>query len=189
MQSSETIKTDLSTFNNDWYHHGSAVKRFIWHYTSCFLFKNGLFPFYGLKVFILRIFGARIGKGVLIKPYVNIKYPWLLEMGDNIWIGEQVWIDNLAKVTIGSNACLSQGCFLLTGNHDYTKPSFDLMIGEINIQDGVWLGAKSIVCPGVTCGSQAVLSAGSLANKDLEAGWIYQGNPAQKLRERIISKH
>lgn len=182
----EPLKTDLSTFNNSWYNHGSVFKRMAWHYTSCLFFKNGLFPFYGLKVVILRLFGATIGKGVLVKPYVNIKYPWLLVMHDNIWVGEQVWIDNLAKVTIESNVCLSQGCFLLTGNHDYTKTSFDLMVGEIIIQNGAWVGAKSIVCPGVTCGIGSVLTAGSLANKDLEPGWIYQGNPAQKLKERVL---
>ena len=87
-------------------------------------------------------------------------------------------------MTIGSHVCLSQGVMLLTGNHNYTKPTFDLMVGKIILEDGVWLGALSVVCPGVTCGSHSVLSVGSVATKDLEAYGIYQGNPAMKVRER-----
>ncbi len=135
---------------------------------------------------MLRLFGANIGKGVLIKPGVNIKYPWFLEIGDHCWIGENAWIDNLAKVTLGAHVCISQGAYLLTGNHDYGKPGFDLIVKEIIIEDGVWIGARSVICAGVTCKSQAVLSAGAVATKDLEANSIYQGNPAVKIRDRFI---
>jgi putative colanic acid biosynthesis acetyltransferase WcaF len=149
-------------------------------------FKTGLFPFYGLKIFWLKAFGAKIGKGVLVKPFVNIKYPWLLETGDHIWIGEHVWIDNLAKVYIGSNVCISQGAFLLTGNHDYTKPAFDLMVKPIILEEAVWIGANAIVCPGVTCGSHAVLAVGSVATSDLAGYGIYSGNPAVKIKDRFF---
>jgi putative colanic acid biosynthesis acetyltransferase WcaF len=127
-----------------------------------------------------------VGKGVIIKPTVKIKYPWFLEIGDHCWIGEDVWIDNLAKVTIGNNVCLSQGCLLLTGNHNYNKPSFPLVIAEIVLEDGVWIGAKSIVCPGVTCKTHSVLSVASVATKTLDGYSIYQGIPAIKTKERII---
>ena len=132
------------------------------------------------------MFGAKIGKGVNIKPSVNIKYPWLLEVGDYVWIGEKVWIDNLAKVTIGNNVCLSQGAMLLTGNHDFTRKSFDLKIGEIVLEDGVWIGARAVVCPGVTCYSHSVLSVCSIANYDMETFSIYKGNPAIKVKPREI---
>ena len=136
---------------------------------------------------MLRLFGAKIGKGVVIKPAVNIKYPWRLSVGNNTWIGEQVWIDNLADVRIGANCCLSQGSMLLCGNHNYALPTFDLIIGAIIIEDGAWIGAKALVCPGVTVGSHAVLAALSTATHDLAPYSINQGNPAVMKRERVIS--
>ncbi len=177
---------ELSNYNNTFYKPGSPLKKLIWYFVNEIFFKSGLFPFYTLKSSFLKMFGANIGKGVLIKPNVNIKYPWLLEIGNYVWIGENVWIDNLAHVKIGSNVCISQGAFLLTGNHDYKKPTFDLIIKEIVIQDQVWIGAKAIVCPGIICETASVLSAGSVANKNLESNCIYQGNPAIKIKSRYI---
>lgn len=180
------MAVDLSSYNNNWYNPGSALKRFCWYWVNTVFFKTGLFPFYKFKTFLLSLFGAKVGKGVLIKPFVNIKYPWLLELGDHIWIGEHVWIDNLAKVTIGNNVCLSQSAFLLTGNHNYTKTGFDLMVKPIILEDAVWIGANAIVCPGITCASHAILSVGSVATSNLEAYGIYSGNPAIKIKDRIF---
>lgn len=180
--------TDLSTFNNDWYNPGaSKVKIIFWLLINALFFRNPLNLSSGIKVKLLKLFGAQIGSGVLIKPSVNIKYPWKLIIGNNCWIGENVWIDNLANVEIKNNVCLSQGSMLLTGNHNYKKPSFDLMIGEIVLDDGVWIGAKSIVCPGITCHSHAVLAVASIATSNMEPFTIYQGNPAVKLKTRTIS--
>lgn len=180
--------TDLSLYDNSWYQPGSAWKRSLWYFINVLVMKNSWLPTSGLKVRVLRAFGAKIGIGVNIKPCVNIKYPWLLEVGNYTWIGENVWIDNLAKVKIGSNVCISQGAMLLCGNHNYKKTTFDLMIGEITLEDGGWIGAKSVVCPGVTVHSHAVLSAGSVATKDLDSYTIYQGNPAIKIRDRKIAE-
>jgi putative colanic acid biosynthesis acetyltransferase WcaF len=177
---------NLNLYNNNWYQPGSTPRRMAWYFTNILLFKT-LFPFpSSLKIKILRMFGAKIGTGVVIKPGVNIKYPWFLEMGDHCWIGEEVWIDNLALVSIGNNVCLSQGAYLLTGSHDYKKRSFDLITKPIVLEDGVWIGAKATVCPSVTCHSHSVLAVGSVATGDLEAYSIYQGNPAIKKRERVI---
>jgi putative colanic acid biosynthesis acetyltransferase WcaF len=181
------MNTDLSSYNNSWFQPGSFIKRITWHYINCFFFKSGYFPFYRLKVFLLKLFGANIGTGVLIKPFVNIKYPWLLTIGNHVWIGENVWIDNIANVRIGSNSCISQGACLLTGNHNYKKKSFDLLPGEIVLEEGVWIGAQSIVCPGITCKDHSILSVGSVATGDLESFYIYSGNPAVKVRERVIN--
>lgn len=178
-------KTDLSTFNNDWFHPGSKVKRTCWYLTSLLFFESG-FPLNGFKIFLLKLFGATIGRQVVLKPHVRIKYPWKLAIGDHCWIGEDVWIDNLAQVKIGANSCLSQGSMLLCGNHDYTRSTFDLMVKDIILEEGVWIGAKSIVCPGVICRSHAVLSVGSVATSELLAYSIYQGVPAQKVKDRII---
>ena len=133
---------------------------------------------------MLRIFGAKIGKGVIIKPAVSVKYPWNLEIGSHVWIGEGVWIDNLGKVQIKDNVSISQGAMLLTGNHNYKKVTFDLIVQEIIIEEGVWIGAKSIVCPGVHCGLNSILTAGSIATNNLDPGVVYQGNPAREIRKR-----
>ncbi len=178
------MATDLSRYDNSWYQPGVAIKRTLWLVVNALFFNNGLALFNGLKIRLLKAFGANVGVGVVIKPSVSIKYPWFLSIGKHVWIGENVWIDNLTEVTIGNNVCLSQGVMLLTGNHNYSKSTFDLMVGKIILEDGVWLGAQSVVCPGVTCGSHSVLSVGSVATKDLEAYGIYQGNPAMKVRER-----
>ncbi|MDT0685246.1 WcaF family extracellular polysaccharide biosynthesis acetyltransferase [Autumnicola psychrophila] len=180
------MKTDLSKYDNSWYQPGGRIKILLWYFTNVLFFQNTLNPSSGSKVALLKLFGAKIGQGVVIKPGVNIKYPWKLEIGMNTWIGEKVWIDNLEMVKIGKNVCLSQGAMLLCGNHNYKKSSFDLIIKEINLEDGVWIGAQSIVCPGVICKSHSILAVSSVANKDLEPYLVYQGNPAVEVRERVI---
>ncbi len=186
--SDQKIKTDLSKFNNEWFHPGSKIKRVLWHLTSSIFFINPLFTPVFVKVFLLRLFGAQIGKGIVLKPRVTIKFPWNLVIGDFAWIGEKAWIDNLAKVVIGNNCCISQGAMLLTGNHNYKKSTFDLMIGAITLEDGVWIGSHAIVCPGITCRSHAVLSVNSVATFDLEPYSIYRGNPAVKVKDREVSE-
>lgn len=182
----EKVKTDLSKFNNSWYNPGHPVKRFFWYIANICFFLFPFFPFSSAKVFLLRLFGAKIGKGVIIKPSVNIKYPWKLSIGNYSWIGENVWIDNLDEVEIGNNVCISQGALILSGNHNYKKSTFDLLLKKIVIEDGVWIGAKSIVTQGIICGSHSVLTAGSVASSNMEPYTIYRGNPAQKIKERII---
>lgn len=179
-------KTDLSGFNNDWYNPGNPVKRVLWYFFNIIFLLNPYNPFSIVKVFILKMFGAKIGSGVVIKQRVNIKYPWKLNIGNNVWIGEQVWIDNLGEVVIEDNACLSQGAMLLCGNHNYKKKTFDLIVQNIKIEEGAWVGAKTVVCPGVTCKSHSVLTVGSMATKSLDPYGIYAGNPAKKMREREV---
>ena len=171
--------TNLKSFSNiDYIPSKSKFKILIWNLVNVLFFINPLNPFSKLKIFLLKLFGAEIGVGVVIKQGVNIKYPWFLKVGDFTWIGENVWIDNLAEVAIGCNVCISQGAMLLTGNHNYKKTTFDLILGKIVLEDGVWIGAKSIVCPGINCNSHSVLTVGSVATKNLEAFTINQGNPA-----------
>ncbi len=177
-------KTDLSLYNNDHYKPGGAIKRLAWYVTSLVFFQNYIFPISSIKVVLLRIFGAKVGRDVTIKPAVNIKYPWFLEIGDHVWVGEKVWIDNLAMTRIGSHVCLSQGAMLLTGNHNYKKPAFDLITQGIKLEDGVWIGAQATVCPGIVCKSHSILSVGSVATSHLDAYTVYMGNPAGPVRKR-----
>ena len=179
-------RVDLSKYSNSWYSPGASwFTRVLWYLFNRIFFIS-YFPFSSVKKNLLRLFGAKVGQGVILKPHVNIKYPWKLKIGNHCWIGEGVWIDNLDRVVIGDHCCISQGALLLCGNHDYKKSSFDLKRGEIILEEGVWIGAKAIVCGRVTCKSHAVLSAGSVASSDLDAYSIYQGNPSVKIRNREI---
>jgi putative colanic acid biosynthesis acetyltransferase WcaF len=182
-------RTDHSIYNNDWYKKEIGAGRFkqaCWYFINVLFFINPLNPSSGLKCMLLKWFGAKLGKAVMIKPGINIKYPWKLVCGDYVWLGEKVWIDNLAVVKMGNNVCVSQGAMLLTGNHNYKKSSFDLMVKEIVLEEGVWLGAGTLVCPGVTAHAHAMLTAGSVATTSLEAYTIYSGNPAIAIKQRII---
>lgn len=180
------FQTQLDKFDNSWYHPGrNKLVMALWYVVNaCFFCSFITFP-YSIKNAILRFFGAKVGKGVCIKPRVNIKYPWRLSIGDYSWIGENVWIDSLDQINIGKNVCISQGALLLCGNHNYKKETFDLMIAPINIEDGAWIGAKTVVCPGVHVASHAVLTVGSVATKNLEPYSINSGNPAVKIKNRI----
>tara|TARA_R110000772_G_scaffold141442_3_gene251090 strand:- start:277 stop:825 length:549 start_codon:yes stop_codon:yes gene_type:complete len=178
------MNTDLSKFKNDAYRPGSKLKVGLWYFVNILFFLNPLNASSKIKITLLKLFGAKVGLGVVVKPNVNIKYPWLLEIGNHVWIGEHVWIDNLAKVSIKDHVCISQGAMLLCGNHNYKKVTFDLITAEINLEEGAWVGAKSVVCPGVVLSSHSILTVGSVATKNLEAYSIYQGNPATFVKAR-----
>lgn len=180
---------DLSKFVSDpcISAHDYKLRKFLWYFVNSFILQSRLFPVSSLKVFILRLFGAKIGKGVNIKPQVYIKYPWRLEIGNHVWIGEKVWIANESLVIIGNNVCISHEVLVLCGGHSYSKQAFDVYNYPIVIEDGVWLGAQSTILGGITISSHAVLALKSVANTDLEAYSIYRGNPAVKIKDRNIS--
>lgn len=157
-----------------------------WYFVNILFFANPLVTSSKIKSFLLRLFGANIGNGVVIKPSVKIKFPWKLKIGDDTWVGENVWIDNLFQVTIGDNVCISQGSLLLTGSHDHTKEAFDFIANEIVIENGVWIGAKSIVAGGVICKSHSILGINGVAETNLEPYLIYKGNPAIPVFKRNI---
>jgi putative colanic acid biosynthesis acetyltransferase WcaF len=117
---------------------------------------------------------------------VKITFPWKLTIGDNVWFGEECWLLNLEHITIGNNVCISQRAFLCTGNHNYKSPSFDLIVKPILIEDGAWIGASTIIGPGVVVGSHAVLTAGSVATGSLKPFGIYRGNPTILVKDRVI---
>ncbi len=181
------MQTRLDRFDNSWYHPGAgAFVRLVWYFINAALFKGSWFLPVAPKLILLRLFGAKIGKGVVLKPGVNIKYPWKLEIGDYTWIGEGVWIDNLAEVKIGKHCCVSQGAMFLCGNHNYSLQGFDLMVGTIVMEDGAWAGAKTLLCPGTYMGSHAVLTAASVASGRLDPYTVYRGHPAISVKKREI---
>lgn len=175
----------LSNYDKRGYHPGAALpKRAAWYFVNALLFDSWLLPISAPKRWLLRLFGASVAPGVVIKPRVNIKYPWFLRIGADSWIGEGVWIDNLTWVDIANDVCVSQDAYLLTGNHDYKASSFGLMLGKVCIKEGAWIGARAVICPGVTLAPASVITVGSVVQQDTEAGGIYRGNPACKYRER-----
>ncbi len=184
----EQKAVDLSLFDNSGTFDPGAgfLKRTLWYFTNALFFLNPCFPFRRVKPYLLRLFGARVGKGVVIHPCVNIKFPWKLSIGDHSWIGQRAWLDNLDRLTIGNNVVISQGAMIIQGSHDYKKVDYPTFTGPVVLEDGSWVGAGAIVTLGVRIGSHAVLSVGSVATKNLDPYMIYQGNPARPLRRRFI---
>lgn len=178
----------LDTFNNDWYRPGNPFKRVIWYFVNAIFLNSYWIPISSFKVFLLRMFGAKVGKGVVIKPKVNVKYPWKLAIGNHCWIGENVWIDNLDQVTLGDHVCVSQGALILIGNHNFKKSAFDLLIAPVVLENGSWVGARATVLGGATIASHAIISVNSVAPKKTESYGIYRGNPAEKVATRKIEQ-
>jgi putative colanic acid biosynthesis acetyltransferase WcaF len=178
---------DLSRFNNADFPKGAgALKMTLWYFTNALFFLNPLFPFRSVKPGLLRLFGARVGRGVVIHPGVNIKYPWKLVIGDHTWIGQRTWLDNIDRLTIGDHVVISQGAMIIQGSHNYKQVTYPTMSAPVVLENGSWVGAGAMVMLGVTLKSHSVLAAGSVATKDLEPYTIYQGVPAVPVRERVI---
>jgi putative colanic acid biosynthesis acetyltransferase WcaF len=180
---------DLASFDNAWYHPGRPLSvRLLWMLANR-AFLQTAFPWpSGLKCRLLRAFGASVGSRIVIKPRVNVKHPWNLTIGDHSWIGEGVWLDSLGAIRIGSNACLSQGVMIETGNHDWSKPTFDLVVKEVVIENGAWAAVRSLLLPGSRLASHAVLGAGAVLSGDTEPYGVYAGNPASKVKVRRLAE-
>jgi len=171
---------DLAAYDNSWYRPGrSIVVRAIWFFVGLPLLRCQVNPSSAIRRVLLRAFGAAIGKRVVIKPGVRVKYPWRLRVGDHSWIGEDAWIDNLGDVEIGSNVCISQGAYLCTGNHDWSESAFGLRVQGITVNNHVWIGARAIICPGIEIGEGSVIVAGSVVSQPVAAYEVHAGNPAR----------
>ncbi|MDQ2711844.1 MAG: WcaF family extracellular polysaccharide biosynthesis acetyltransferase [Acidobacteriota bacterium] len=178
----------LRQFDNSWYQSGrSRFWQAAWFFFGLPLLRSSVIPSSSLRVHLLRLFGACVGEGVVVKPGVRVKYPWRLKVGNDCWLGEDCWIDNLAAVEIGHDVCVSQGAYLCTGNHDWSDPAFGLLLGPIVLGDGCWVGARSVVAPNVTVGDHAIAAAGSVVTKNIPSWKVYAGNPAVFVRNRSIN--
>ena len=176
---------DLSRYRADILDRGAGpLKEALWQLASALVFRALPCRASGLKAMILRAFGARIGRNVVIKPGVRITFPWKLQVGNNAWLGEDCWILNLAPVRIDDNVCISQHATLCTGNHDYSDPAFSLMLGPVHLEEGAWVGAFAFVAPGVTVHRGAVLTACAMATCDLQPDTVYSGVPARPTGNR-----
>ena len=138
----------------------------IWFFVQHLFFKSPVLPS-NFRRLLLRLFGASVGSGVLIRRGVRVHFPWNLEIGDDCWIGEEVWFINHEKITIGSNVCISQRSMICSGGHDYRSASLRYAHKPIVIMDGAWVCLDAKVLPGVTIGECSVVSAGEIVRKSL----------------------
>lgn len=185
---------DFSKFGNSWWSPGRGLLTIsLWRWFGMPLLKHlpcetyfGGF-FNNIKVGLLRLFGAKIGRNLVIRA-CEIYYPWNLVIGDNVWIGYEANLYNLVPIRLGNNTCVSQRAFLCTGSHDVSEPHFGLIVGEIVLKDAAWVAASVFVGPGVTLHEGAVAAAGSVVVKDIPAMTIAGGNPAKPIKERVIEE-
>nr|WP_041311431.1 acetyltransferase [Mycobacterium sp. JS623] len=165
----------LRNFSGAGYDKGRpAVIQVLWMMASHWLTMHWWCP-NSLRIIVLRFFGAKIGKGVLIRYNVKIHWPWKLQIGDHSWLGEECWILNLENVTIGSNTCISQQALICTGSHDRQSASFEFDNAPIEIGDSVWIATRATVLRGVSVADGATIGACALVTKDVPAGaTLYQ---------------
>lgn len=156
----------------------------LWWLVDALLFRPSPQFLYGWRRWLLRLFGARIGRGVIVRPSARVTYPWKLTIGDHAWVGDDVVLYTLGEITIGAHAVVSQRSYLCTGSHDYTRPSFDIFAKPIVIGAQAWLATEVFVAPGVEIGAGAVVGARSSVFKSLPAGVVACGSPAKVVRAR-----
>jgi len=175
---------DLSKFQNTEFSRGaSAWKEGLWWVVRSLVFAPWFPVPSRLKVAALRAFGAEVGKGVVIRSRVNITFPWKIQIGDHVWIGDEVLILSLAPTHIESHVCISQRAFLCSGSHDFSKETFDLICHPITVGTGSWIGAQSFVGPGVTLQKNTICAAGAVVVKDAGPHELIGGNPAKLIRK------
>jgi len=156
----------------------------LWFVVEACIIDNRLMPVSAVRAGLLRLFGAKIGRKCRFLHAIRVKSPWNLEVGDNSWIGEDVWLYNQAMIRIGNNVCISQGTFLTTGSHDFDR-EMDLRVAPIVIEDGAWITAFCVIQKGVTIGRSALVTPLSVVHRSLDPGGIYGGNPCRLIKKRF----
>lgn len=156
----------------------------LWWIVDSLFFKTSPQVLYGWRRFLLRSFGAHVGKGVLVRSSVKVTYPWKVSIGDHSWVGDDAVLYSLGVIKIGSHAVVSQKCYLCAGNHDYQTGDFQIFSSPVEIEDEVWLATDVFIAPGVKIGRGAVVGARSSVFKNLEGGWVYAGNPLKVIKKR-----
>ncbi|MFZ4565279.1 MAG: putative colanic acid biosynthesis acetyltransferase [Prochlorococcaceae cyanobacterium] len=162
----------------------SLGRQLLWFCLGAPLLAARWLPGSAWRRLLLVGFGACLGRGCRLKPGLRVKFPWRLQAGAHCWLGEDVWIDNLAPVRLGDRVCLSQGAYLCTGNHDFRSPWFDLRLGAIDLGDDVWVAAAAVLAPGTILGPGAIAGLGAVVSGCWPARVILRGNPAEVVGQR-----
>jgi len=160
-----------------------------WYVQLWWLVQSTLFAMspqfmYGWRNFLLRLFGAKVGRGVIIRPSVRITYPWKVKIGNNVWIGDHAELYSLGEIEIGDDVVISQKSYLCAATHDFTKPTFDMIDKKITIEDQVWVATDVFVAPSVTIARGALIGARSSVFSDMPEGMICVGSPAKAIKAR-----
>lgn len=164
--------------NSDFSRGASKLTEVLWWVVRSLIFATW-FPIpSGIKVTALRAFGAKVGRGVVIRSRVNITFPWRLTIGDHVWIADEVLILSLAPVTIGSHVVISNRAFFCTGSHRFRSENFDLVTRPITVGNGCWIASQVFIAPGVTLGPKTMCAAGAVVLKDAGPDVLLIGNPA-----------
>ncbi len=166
----------------------SAFDVELWWIVQATLFAWSPQFLYGWRRFLLRLFGSKIGKKVLVRPTAKITYPWKVSIGDYSWIGDDVVLYSLGEIRIGANTVISQKSYICTGSHDFASVSFDIFSKPIEIGDEVWIATDVFVAPGVCIGSGTIVGARSTVLHDLPPGKICYGNPAKAVKDRPATR-
>lgn len=178
---------DLDQYDQSWY----AVGRpkwvvLLWWLVQALVFPLTLHTQNGLRGAVLRLFGAKVGKAVIIRPSARFYYPWKVQIGDYSWIGSNVELYSLDRIQIGNHCVISQKSYLCTGSHDPTDSAFGLVVAPITVENGAWVATDCFIGPGVTVGANAVVGARSSVFRDLPAQYICVGTPCRPCKPREI---
>jgi putative colanic acid biosynthesis acetyltransferase WcaF len=160
--------------------------RAVWMLLGKPIFRTSFHNWYGFRARWLRLFGARVGKGVAIRPSVNIEVPWMVDIDDDATVGDHAILYSLGMIRIGKRSIISQYAHLCAGTHDYADHTFRLIRSPVTIGDDVWIGADAFIGPGAHVGSLSVVGARSSTYKDLPPRMVCVGNPAKPIKERVL---
>ena len=178
---------DLGQYNSSQHERGrSSLIVILWWLVQGVCFPLSLHNFNGFRVWLLRLFGAKIGRGVVIRPTAKFTYPWKIAIGDCSWIGDDVVLYSVDCINIGCHCVISQKSYLCTGSHDLSDRSFSLITAPIEIGNGVWIATDCFVAAGVAIGANSVIGARSSVFSNISAQKIAWGSPCKARRARII---
>nr|WP_242043426.1 hormogonium polysaccharide biosynthesis acetyltransferase HpsU [Leptolyngbya sp. FACHB-671] len=171
---------DLRLYDQSWFDRGRpGWFILLWWLVQAIAFPLSPHPLSGIRVWLLRRFGAQIGKGVLIRPTARFTYPWKVSIGDYSWIGDDVVLYSLDQIKIGQHCVISQKTYLCTGSHDISDPSFKLKTAPIAIGNGAWVASDCFVAPGVKIGANAVIGARSSVFSNIPNQQVCLGTPCR----------
>jgi putative colanic acid biosynthesis acetyltransferase WcaF len=165
----------------------SGLVVLLWQLVQATLFGLSPQPLYAWRRFLLGMFGAKIGKGVLVRPSARVTYPWKVALGDNCWIGDHAELYSLGPITIGANAVISQRSYLCAGTHDPSDIAFPLVAKTIVVEPEAWVATDCFIAPGVTIGRGAIVAARSTVLRDAPPGVVVAGSPAVVKKMRAPS--
>ncbi|MCM3748263.1 WcaF family extracellular polysaccharide biosynthesis acetyltransferase [Paenibacillus pasadenensis] len=177
----------LDQYDQSWYSRGkSGLFVLLWWLVQGSLFRYSLHPMYAWRRFLLRLFGAQIGKGVQVRATARFTYPWKVSIGDYSWIGDDAEFYSLDRIEVGSHCVISQRSYLCTGSHDIADPAFGLITKPVVIRDGAWVASDVFVYPGVTVGVMGVVAARSTVTRPVPDGEVHAGTPAVYVKQRFV---